>query len=172
MAERPLEFAPGARHAYSNTNYILLGLAIEHATGMDYWRILQEEILSPLGMRDAGPRRAEERRRIAQGHLFQDGHWRAPPPTAPGSAWAAGGLLASIDDMARFAVALDQHRLLPEASLKRMWCDTLLSNGSNAGWGPAGKFPMAERSSAMAAEPQASPGISGTVPPIEEHSSC
>lgn len=135
VAERPLAFAPGARHAYSNTNYILLGLAIEHATGMDYWRVLQEEILSPLGMRDAGPRRADDRRRIAQGHLFQDGHWRAPPPTAPGSAWAAGGLLASIDDMARFAVALDQHRLLPEAALKRMWCDTLLANGSKAGWG-------------------------------------
>ncbi|CCH12797.1 serine hydrolase domain-containing protein [Stenotrophomonas muris] len=135
VAERPLAFAPGARHAYSNTNYILLGLAIEHATGMDYWRVLQEEILSPLGMRDAGPRRADDRRRVAQGHLFQDGHWRAPPPTAPGSAWAAGGLLASIDDMARFAVALDQHRLLPESALKRMWCDTLLANGSKAGWG-------------------------------------
>ena len=45
----------------------------------------------------------------------------------------------------RAAVALDQHRLLPESALKRMWCDTLLGNGSKAGWGPAGKFPMAER---------------------------
>ncbi len=135
VEQMPLEFAPGTRHAYSNTNYILLGLAIEHATRTDYWNVLQEEILSPLGMRDAGPRRSEDRRRIAQGHLFQDGQWHDPPPTAPGSAWAAGSLLASIDDMARLAVALDQGRLLPDAALRHMWCDTVLSNGSKAGWG-------------------------------------
>ena len=54
--------------------------------------------------------------------------------TAPGSAWAAGGLLASIDDMARFAVALDQGKLLPNALLREMWRDTPLADGGLAGW--------------------------------------
>ncbi|PZP61986.1 MAG: serine hydrolase [Pseudoxanthomonas spadix] len=135
VAQAPLDFAPGTRHAYSNTNYILLGLAIERVTGADYWQFLQDEILGPLKMGDAGPRRAGDRRLIAQGHLYQDGRWLDPPITAPGSAWAAGGLLASIDDMARFAVALDQGKLLPPGPLHEMWRDTRLADGGSAGWG-------------------------------------
>lgn len=134
VAQAPLDFVPGTRHAYSNTNYILLGLAIEQLTGADYWQFLRDEILDPLDMRNAGPRRAGDRRSVAQGHLYQDGHWLDPPVTAPGSAWAAGGLLASIDDMARFAVALDQGKLLPDALLREMWRDTPLAGGGSAGW--------------------------------------
>ncbi len=135
VAQAPLDFAPGTRHAYSNTNYILLGLAIEQVTGTDYWQFLQDEILGPLDMHDAGPRRAGDRRIVAQGHLYQEGRWLDPPITAPGSAWAAGGLLASIDDMARFAIALDQGKLLPDALLREMWRDTPLADGTTAGWG-------------------------------------
>lgn len=135
VGKAPLEFAPGTRFAYSNTNYILLGLAIERVTGMDYWQFLQDEILGPLDMRDAGPRRIGDRRSIAQGHLYQDGHWLDPPITALGSAWAAGGLLASIDDMARFAVALDRGELLPHALLREMWRGTRLADGTTASWG-------------------------------------
>lgn len=135
VAQAPLDFAPGTRHAYSNTNYILLGLAIERVTGADYWQFLQDEILGPLDMRTAGPRHAGDRRTVARGHLYQDGHWLEPPITAAGSAWAAGGLLASIDDMARFAIALDQGKLLPDALLREMWRDTPLADGTTAGWG-------------------------------------
>ena len=135
VAQVPLDFVAGTRHAYSNTNYILLGLAIEQVTGADYWQFLQDEILGPLDVCDAGPRRAGDRRSIAQGHLYQDGHWLDPPITAPGSAWAAGGMLASIDDMARFAIALNRGKLLPDALLREMWRDTLLVDGTKAGWG-------------------------------------
>ncbi|MGR4896938.1 serine hydrolase domain-containing protein [Stenotrophomonas sp. LARHCG68] len=135
VAQAPLDFAPGTRHAYSNTNYILLGLAIEQVTGADYWQFLHDEILGPLDMRDAGPRRAGDRRSVAQGHLYQNGHWLDPPITAPGSAWAAGGLLASIEDMARFAIALDRGKLLPHALLHQMWRNTLLADGTKASWG-------------------------------------
>ena len=46
-AHRPL-FAPGARHSYSNTGYILLGLIVEKATGNPLPAELQKRIFRPL----------------------------------------------------------------------------------------------------------------------------
>jgi len=135
VADRPLDFAPGTRHAYSNTNYILLGLLVEQLAGMDYWRFLRQQILDPLEMHGAGPRREADDRPLAQGHLYQDGRWLRPPVTAAGAAWAAGSLLASIEDMARFAISLDQGKLLPASALREMWRDTPLEGGGSAGWG-------------------------------------
>jgi CubicO group peptidase (beta-lactamase class C family) len=134
VAARPLDFEPGTRHAYSNTNYILAGLAIERAAGIGYWSFLASELLAPLRMADAGPRVRNDQRPIAQGHLFLDGKWIKPPPTAPGATWSAGGLLASLRDMERLAIGLDAGRILPATSLHDMWADTPLANGGTAGW--------------------------------------
>lgn len=134
-AERPVESAPGTRFAYSNTNYILRGLALEHACGQRYWDLLAKEILVPVGMTCAGPRLPFDTRPIAQGHLFRDGRWIAPVITAPGAAWAAGGLLASLEDVTKFLIALDRDEILPRRSLQKMWLDTTLADGSGAGWG-------------------------------------
>lgn len=41
IAGRPLEFAPGSRHKYSNSNYVLLGLILEKVTGKSYGVLLR-----------------------------------------------------------------------------------------------------------------------------------
>ncbi|WP_225540806.1 serine hydrolase domain-containing protein [Xanthomonas sp. XNM01] len=134
VSERPLDFAPGTRHAYSNTNYILAALAIENAAGMPYWQCLASRLLAPLGMDDAGPRTASDARPIADGHLLLNGHWLRPPPMGAGSGWAAGSLLASLRDMERLAVGLQGGRILRADSLRAMWTDTPLRGGGTAGW--------------------------------------
>lgn len=50
MMGRPLDHDPGARHAYSNFGYLLLGLIIEQVTGMDYVRYVNDAILGPAGV--------------------------------------------------------------------------------------------------------------------------
>lgn len=134
VKDRPLNFAPGTQHAYSNTNYILIGLAIEGITGVSYWECLSGRLLSPLGMEDAGPPTEPDARALAEGHLFLDGHWLRPQPIGAGSAWAAGSLLASLRDMERLAVGLQGGRILPTQSLSAMWTDTPLRGGGTAGW--------------------------------------
>lgn len=134
VADRPLEFAPGTAHAYSNTNYVLAGLAIERAAGTDYWTHLADTLLRPLRMTDAGPRIPRDPRPIAQGHLLLGERWIRPPVTAAGAAWSAGALLASPRDMARFAIALQTGLVLPDATLRDMWADTPLLDGRGAGW--------------------------------------
>ena len=48
--QRSLNYSPGDKFMYSNTNYALLGLIIERVAGMTTAKFLKEEIFVPLGM--------------------------------------------------------------------------------------------------------------------------
>ncbi|SON59169.1 D-alanyl-D-alanine carboxypeptidase [Mycobacterium simulans] len=50
IASRPLLYEPGTNWNYAHTNYILLGLALEKATGQDMAALLQKKVLAPLGL--------------------------------------------------------------------------------------------------------------------------
>ena len=50
MLNRPLDFAPGQRYAYSNFGYCILGRIIEKVSGQPYETYLQQKILAPLGI--------------------------------------------------------------------------------------------------------------------------
>lgn len=46
----PMQFEPGARNAYSNAGYVVLGLLIERLSGEDYFTYVQRHIFEPAGM--------------------------------------------------------------------------------------------------------------------------
>ncbi|HEX4740514.1 MAG TPA: serine hydrolase domain-containing protein, partial [Caulobacteraceae bacterium] len=52
--DRPLEFTPGSRYEYSNSNYEVLGAIIEKVSGKSYADLLGERILKPLGLHETG----------------------------------------------------------------------------------------------------------------------
>lgn len=47
---RPLLYEPGTNWNYAHTNYVLLGKALEKATGKDMPKLLRDEVLGPLGL--------------------------------------------------------------------------------------------------------------------------
>ncbi len=47
---RPLEFAPGSTHKYSNIGFEILRLVIERAAGQAYEPYTQQQILKPMGI--------------------------------------------------------------------------------------------------------------------------
>jgi CubicO group peptidase (beta-lactamase class C family) len=51
-AVKALDFPPGTKFAYSNTNFFLLSLVIERASGEPFARFAKERIFAPLGMND------------------------------------------------------------------------------------------------------------------------
>lgn len=51
ISSRPLLYDPGTNWNYAHTNYVLLGLALEKATGQDIPTLLQTEVLGPLGLK-------------------------------------------------------------------------------------------------------------------------
>jgi CubicO group peptidase (beta-lactamase class C family) len=49
---KPLLYEPGTNWNYAHTNYVLLGMALEKASGEDMPKLLQEKVLGPLGLTD------------------------------------------------------------------------------------------------------------------------
>lgn len=133
VTAEPLLFTPGERVEYSNTNYLLLGLAIEFASGEPYARYLSEHIFAPLNLKDTGyddatailPRRAA-------GYRFGQGQWRNAAPMASSVAYAAGGLTSTVDDLLSWDEALFSGKVISEVSLRKMFDDG--GRGYGFGW--------------------------------------
>ena len=120
---------PGERFAYASTNYVLLGLVVERATGTNLERQLRRRIFAPLGLQDTsfapGPR--------IQGH-YAHGYAPSEYDGIVGSlatardrstvgtswAWAAGAIVSTASDLSRFLDALLRGRLLPPSLLELM----------------------------------------------------
>ncbi|HEY1111878.1 MAG TPA: serine hydrolase domain-containing protein, partial [Opitutaceae bacterium] len=54
FSELPLDFEPGSRARYSNSNYLVLGLIVERVSGQRYGEFLRQHVLDPLGLQDSG----------------------------------------------------------------------------------------------------------------------
>lgn len=114
-------FAPGQGYgyAYSDTGYVLLGLIIEHLDARPLHDSYRARILDPLGMTNTYLEGFEEHRGLPMAHAHE-GEFDVAP--IHGSAdWAGGGLVSDTADLATFATALVDGRLLDS-----VWLDELL----------------------------------------------
>src|SRR5437870_747368 len=50
-ARKPLDFDPGTKWQYSNTNYVIAGVIVEKAAGKPLLEFLREKVFTPLGMK-------------------------------------------------------------------------------------------------------------------------
>ncbi|RLU87501.1 hypothetical protein CTZ27_23025 [Streptomyces griseocarneus] len=123
-----VQYDPGSRYAYSNTDFVLLGMAIEHVTGRPYAEVLREQIIEPLRLRHTSfvvPDKAIAGRHVT-GYLTNDD--RSKPllnaTEQNGSwIWSAGAVISSAADMDRFLTALlggSSGGLVSDASLEQM----------------------------------------------------
>jgi len=148
---------PGTKFAYSNFGYVLLGCAIEEASGQTYQDYLREHIFRPVGMTRTRP-----------DHTFEiipnraRGYVHVTPELAALLAarfpeWAgafgrvgevynaqlhdtsikrpAGGLVSTAAELARFAVALESGQLVKPETLREMWTTQRTRSGEETGWG-------------------------------------
>lgn len=105
VKSHPLGFEPGTQFAYTNSNFILLGMIVEKVTGRKMRDVLQTDVLDPLGLHDTSwPTDSKMPEPYAKGHswatgIFGGGNWVDATETNPGYAGAAGGLVSTVDDM-------------------------------------------------------------------------
>jgi D-alanyl-D-alanine carboxypeptidase len=130
-ARKPLNFDPGTRWQYSNTNYVLAGEVFEKVSGQPLVAFLREKIFDPLGMSsaadcsDANPKDATAYTRFALG---------PPRPVqreASGWYFAAGELCMTPSDLARWDIAFLQKKILSPASYAEFVREVKLKNGDS-----------------------------------------
>ncbi|HME81246.1 MAG TPA: serine hydrolase domain-containing protein [Candidatus Eremiobacteraceae bacterium] len=131
----PLDFLPGTKWEYSNTNYVLLGMLIEKASGMSYSAFVQRRIIAPLGLTSTSfPKTVPVGPQYAVGYqLTGDG---ATPVVADLSwAYAAGALFSNVADLVKWDDAFWNGRVVDPASLTLMTTPAKLPDGTDTKYG-------------------------------------
>lgn len=153
VKERPLDFAPGTRWRYSNSNYFVLGMILEKVGGKKYADFLEERIFHPLGMMAT---RVNDMTDIIP-HPASGYHWlgedadRQPPflsgyhgrknvlqnavYVSPTRKWAAGAIVSSVTDLVNWDAALQSGRLLKKPTVEQMWTPAKLKSGVETDYG-------------------------------------
>jgi CubicO group peptidase (beta-lactamase class C family) len=98
--QRGLNFDPGSRYLYSNSNFFLLGLIVERLSGEALPEFLQHRIFAPLGMTMTRmtPDTAAPTPGLATGYIPAGKEWRRARHGFP--LGGEGGLVSSVIDLA------------------------------------------------------------------------
>ena len=116
--KRGLKFEPGSRWEYSNYGFLLLGVIIEKVSAESYYDYVREHVYKPAGMTSTGSQSEEEvvpDRSVGYTKMDGGDAWRPNTNTLPYRGTSAGGGYSTVEDLLRFADALQNHRLLNAA---------------------------------------------------------
>jgi D-alanyl-D-alanine carboxypeptidase len=136
-ARKPLDFEPGTKWQYSNTNYVIAGLIVEKASGQPLLQFLQQRIFAALNMKNvADIDKAKLGDTDPTGYLrYALGPLRPAPKEGSGWLFAAGELAMSAEDLAKWDIGIIDQKLLNPASYLQFETEVLLKNGLGTNYG-------------------------------------
>src|SRR5262249_14765662 len=130
-ARKPLDFPPGTKWQYSNTNYVIAGVIIEKVSGKKVMDLLTEKVFTPLQMKSVTDTDAS---RLPSSDPA--GYMRyalGPPRPAPkeGHGWmfAAFELAMTPEDLAKWDIAVMDEKVLKPSSYQGMETEVVLKDG-------------------------------------------
>ncbi|RZA32293.1 MAG: serine hydrolase [Lysobacteraceae bacterium] len=131
----PLQFEPGSTWRYNNSGYYLLGAIIEKVSGQPYHQFVEQRIFVPLGM-DHTAYEGYERGKwpSAAGHSPAEKGFGAARPLGKNQSYAAGELVSTVDDLAKWDAAIGK-KLLKPATWQRAFTSYRLSDGKDSNYG-------------------------------------
>ncbi len=142
---KPLAYEPGSESRYGFTDFVVLRAILEQVSGKALPALFRDEIFLPLGLhnprfahaRSEGPsiRSADLVPRRATIHAWKDGRQRVSDFLYGEQGYGAGGLHASIRDLAAVFVAIDKGRLLKPESWTTLQTPPVLADGKRGGFG-------------------------------------
>ncbi len=136
-AHQPLDFEPGTKWQYSNTNFVIADLIVQKAAGMPLWQFLERHVFGPLGMKSVTNTDEQALPPTDPGAYFRYalGPARPAPKEGPGWMFAAGELAMTPADLAKWNVSLIRHSILKPASYGELETEVRLKNGVGTSYG-------------------------------------
>ncbi|HSY51268.1 MAG TPA: serine hydrolase domain-containing protein [Thermoanaerobaculia bacterium] len=130
-AKKPLDFEPGAKWQYSNTNFVIAGMIAEKVAGVPLLDFLQKRVFVPLHMTtvsntDAAPLGPEDPMRYLRYAL---GPLRPAPKEGRGWMFAAGELAMTAHDLALWDISVIDQTVLQPSSYRALETEVELNNG-------------------------------------------
>jgi D-alanyl-D-alanine carboxypeptidase len=132
--KKPLDFDPGTRWQYSNTNYVIAGRIVEMVSGMQLMPFLQQNIFRPLDMEAVWNSDAEKLGDTdAAGYIrYALGPLRPAPKEGKGWMFAAGELAMPAYDLAQWDISMMNRSLLSAKSYDEMTQTVKLKDGTDS----------------------------------------
>ena len=128
--ESPLVNEPGEKYSYTTHGYILLSAVVERAGKQKFAHQVRDRIAKPLKLATLQPDyRWEEIPHRAVGYRQRGGQVEVSTNTDVSWKLGGGGFISNIDDLAKFAAGLLNHRLVKPASRQKMWARQMTSGG-------------------------------------------
>lgn len=120
MIKGGAEFAPGSKHHYSNSNYILLTYILEKVWKKDYAFLLNKYICAPLDLNQTSfGRPPASSKDLSESYtMLQD--WKMEPQTHRSIPLGAGAIWSTPTDLVKFMNGLFSHKVIHAASLQEM----------------------------------------------------
>ena len=156
----PMDFKPGEKFSYNQTNYLLLGQIIDTLSGMPFTEFIIKEQLLKVGMpktiqsgfgatKDIVPN-------VAGGYRYSRGKLINMFFSFPPFLQTAAGMSSTATEMANWIIALENRELINDQSLTALWTPAILNNGKTGGFsgllnGYAAGWPIVARTEHPAA---------------------
>jgi CubicO group peptidase (beta-lactamase class C family) len=136
-AKKPLDFDPGTKWQYSNTNYVIAGLIVEKVSGQKLMDFLGEHIFHPLAMKSIWNSDEEKLTHTDATAYYRHalGPLRVAPKEGRGWLFAAGELAMTAHDLALWDESLIAASMLSSQSYKTMFTEVKLKDGKGTGYG-------------------------------------
>lgn len=136
FADSTLQFKPGEKFDYSNSGYILLGYIIEKTTGKSYEQMLQDNIFTPLGMKNTGYDNnrplLKNRARAYEKHGWRYVNAGFIDMSVP---YSAGSMYSTVEDLSRWDQALYGNQLLRKENMDLLFAKHIPAGGGHYGYG-------------------------------------
>ena len=136
-AKKPLDFDPGTKWQYSNTNYVIAGLIVEKASGTPLMQFLQQNVFKPLEMKSVSDiDQAKLGDTDPTGYMrYALGPLHPAPKEGKGWLFAAGELAMTAQDLAKWDVSIIDQRLMKPSSYRDFETEVVLNDGLGTRYG-------------------------------------
>lgn len=137
IAKKPLDFKPGTHWEYSNTNYLLLGGVVASVSHMPWETYIRRHIFAPVGMTHSAFIQDEPHLpNVATGYdRKKNGTFVVAPPLHGPWAGAAGAIVSTVEDMAKWDQAFFGGKVVSPQDVALATTAHTLPNGTSTHYG-------------------------------------